>query len=148
MKKFSVKFFVRTSSENVNEGKIYCRLRMNGQYIDFSINRKVEMKEWNADIGWPTGKKLQTKELQKYLHTIQEKLFERERVLFESKEELTVKSLAADFLNTKKVETPELTIVDLIELHNSRAKEELQSNLIVKATYLKYITTKRYVVQH
>jgi hypothetical protein len=91
MKKFSAKFFVRTSTENTTEGKIYCRVRMNGQYLDFSINRKVEMKEWNVEIGWPSGKKLQTKELQKYLHTIQEKLLERERFLFEAKEELTSK---------------------------------------------------------
>ena len=118
---------------------------MNGLYKDFSVNRKVQIEDWNEAAGWPSGKKVITKELQKYLLTIQEKLFQRERQLYEGGEAITLENLLAEFLDVKKVTKVENTLSDLVELHNKHVLEEFQANIIVKATYLKFVTTKRYL---
>ena len=76
-KTFSLLFYIRTTKTK-SDGTIpiYVRITINGKRAEFSTKRTIEPTKWNNAKGRAKGSNEQIKALNKYLDTIQAKVYD------------------------------------------------------------------------
>ena len=132
---FSLLFFIRTTKTKSNgTAPIYVRITINGKRAEFSAKRTIEPIKWNNAKGRAKGSNEQIKALNKYLDTIQAKVYDKQQELMQKNKSITAVSLKnayLDITNDKK------TLLVVFSTHNQKINQ-LIGNGFTKATVDKY----------
>ena len=81
---FSLLFFFKKNKIS-QDGKapIYMRITVNGKRSQISIKRKVAVEKWNSEAGKVVGKSMEVRELNRYLNSLENKIFKIQQKLLE-----------------------------------------------------------------
>ena len=91
---FSLLFFIRTTKTKSNgTAPIYVRITINGKRAEFSAKRTIEPIKWNNAKGRAKGSNEQIKALNKYLDTIQAKVYDKQQELMQKNKSITACTL-------------------------------------------------------
>ncbi|MPQ48948.1 tyrosine-type recombinase/integrase [Marinifilum sp. N1E240] len=117
----SILFFARKTTQLKNgESPIFVRITVDGQRLDISLKRSIDSNLWDANKGKCKGNSLKTKENNRYIQHMEQKLLKIITDL-EIQEELTCKNLKAS-LNQ---ENEDLSIISIFQRHNERCEKRI-----------------------
>jgi site-specific recombinase XerD len=97
---------------------IYARITIDGQRIDWSIQRSWAPSRWNKQTSRAVGTKSESSELNAYLDVIQNSIYDIQKEFALKKELLTAAIMKARILNNS--EEKKHTILDIYQYHNER----------------------------
>ena len=118
---FKLLFYVkRTKVQKSGEIPIYARITINKQRAEFSIGRTIEPGLWDKNKNRLKGHTNLAREVNNYLLTISNKIYNTRRDMLDKGDYVSPKSLSNNFLD--KYEQG-LTILNLFKEHNVKMKE-------------------------
>jgi len=139
---FSLLFYIITSKTKSNGTvPIYIRITINGKRAEFSAKRTIEPTKWNNTKGRAKGSNEQTKSLNKYLDTIQAKVYENQQELMQKNKSITagtLKNAVLDITPDKK------TLLGVFENHNKKINQLIGKGYAI-ATVGKYELSYRHL---
>lgn len=137
---FSVLYWLYASRSKNDKAPIYARLSINGQKLNISLKRRIEVSLWDS-------KKQRVKSTSDKAKTINLFLDEYYAGLFQSYQELRIESrhitphsIKARFLGEEE-QGRYFTLRDIIEYHNSNMFPKMHGN-----TSRLYITSQKYIL--
>ena len=132
---FSLLFYIRTTKTKSNgTAPIYVRITINGKRAEFSAKRTIEPTKWNNAKGRAKGSNEQIKALNKYLDTIQAKVYDKQQELMQKNKSITAVSLKNAYLD---ITYDKKTLLGVFNTHNQKINQ-LIGNGFTKATVDKY----------
>jgi site-specific recombinase XerD len=132
---FSLLFYIRTTKTKSNgTAPIYVRITINGKRAEFSAKRTIEPTKWNNAKGRAKGSNEQIKALNKYLDTIQAKVYDKQQELMQKNKSITAVSLKNAYLD---ITYDKKTLLGVFKTHNQKINQ-LIGNGFTKATVDKY----------
>ena len=132
---FSLLFYIRTTKTKSNgTAPIYVRITINGKRAEFSTKRTIEPIKWNNAKGRAKGSNEQIKALNKYLDTIQAKVYDKQQDLMQKNKSITAVSLKNAYLD---ITYDKKTLLGVFKTHNQKINQ-LIGNGFTKATVEKY----------
>ncbi len=144
MYSLSISFFIRRSRTNKHgKSPVYCRIRMNGRFADFSTRRWVHPDNWLPDSSRVKGNSLDVKELNHHLTMVANKLYSLHTQLINSGATITPEQLRDEFLgkNQKQISVCEL-FGDFIKQMQKRVGYDLKAGTVER-----YQVTIKHVIQ-
>jgi site-specific recombinase XerD len=132
---FNTNFIVRSAKARNGMTPIYCRITVDGQRAEFSIQKSVSEKNWNN--GKPKGNTEEVRSLISYLKQIEAKIFEHYRSLLADNKLVTADGLKNAYLG---IAVNQHTLLNLIDYHNTQLRDTLEWG-----TMKNYMTTQRYL---
>jgi hypothetical protein len=141
-KSFGLLFFLR-KPKNYTSGPIpiYLKLTVDGQSKELSAKRKCLAADWNAASGRLIGKKESVKELNYYLDSLEQKVYQAKRKLIDNDQEITVDAIK-DVLTG--ADEHKIMILEVFEDHNKQMKA-LEGIEYAGNTIIRYETTMNHV---
>jgi len=132
---FSLLFYIRTTKTKSNgTAPIYVRITINGKRAEFSAKRTIEPTKWNSAKGRAKGSNEQIKSLNKYLDTIQAKVYDKQQELMQMNKSITagtLKNAVLDITPDKK------TLLGVFDTHNQKINQLIGNGYAI-ATVGKY----------
>lgn len=139
---FAVNFFLKKSKLLKNgEAPICMRITVNGKRAEVQIKRSIELEKWNSIKGCSIGKDKRHQEINLYLDTVRNKVFQIHRQL-----EADGKPITADIIKNIYYggqESPRM-LIETFDEHNMEYRE-LMDKEYSKGTVLRYERTVRYL---
>ncbi|MFD2865484.1 site-specific integrase [Mucilaginibacter antarcticus] len=119
-KSFGLLFFMR-KPKNYKNGllPIYLKITVNGHPKELSAKRKWDPSKWNSAAGRATGTKEESRELNYYLNTLEQKVYEAKKSLMETDKLITsaaIKNVLIGFDESQRM------ILELFQHHNEQMK--------------------------
>ncbi|WP_179367658.1 site-specific integrase [Winogradskyella forsetii] len=136
---FSILFWVYGKRAVNNQTNIYVRVTLNGQRVNISLKRKIDITTWDEKIQRATGKGKEARILNTFLNEVQSKI---QRIFEQLKSEgrgLTAQMIKARYLGEDK---NNLTFQGLIVYYNEKMQHKLHKN-----TMGQYKTSQRYMTE-
>jgi len=119
-KSFGLLFFLKqTKSQNDDLMFIYLKITVDGKSTELSTKRKCAQSRWNPGAGREIGNKESTKELNYYLDSLEQLVYQAKRSLFDTDKPITAQAIK-DVLNGV-TEKPRM-ILDIFKHHNDQMK--------------------------
>ncbi|MEO6523025.1 MAG: site-specific integrase [Mucilaginibacter sp.] len=119
-KSFGLLLFLKPSRNPAEEAKfIYLKITVDGKSIEISTKRKCEIAKWNPGAGRATGNKEATKELNYYLDSLEQRVFQAKRLLLDTDRALSAQAIK-DILTGASEQTR--MILDVFRHHNDQMK--------------------------
>lgn len=145
MSTFTILFHTIKSKKKANGTvPLYARITINGQRVELALKRYILPEHWDPKRGAPKSRKGKEKELQAYLETIRNKIYQAHRKLLEENPEdaITAKMLKDQYQG--KTSTFQHSIISVYEHHNKQLKE-LIGNGYSHSTYKRFSTGIKHV---
>ena len=118
-KSFGLFFHLKKENKGDNQKlKVYMRITVNGRHCEISTKRKCNQQNWNVSAGRLNGKSEASKELNAYLDTLQQKVFEAKRRLIERDKELTAENIKNELLG--KNNKQKHMLLEVYRYHNTQ----------------------------
>jgi hypothetical protein len=135
-------FFLR-KPKNYKSGPIpiYLTLTVDGLSKELSAKRKRLVADWNAASGRLTGKKESVKELNYYLDSLEQKVYQAKRKLIDSDQEITVDEIKDVLIGANE---HKVLILDVFSDHNKQLKA-LEGIEYAGNTIIRYETTMNHL---
>ena len=136
---FSILFWVYGKRAVNNQTNIYVRVTLNGQRVNISLKRKIDVTTWDEKNQRAIGKGKDARILNTFLNEIQSKI---QRIYEQLKSEghgLTAQMVKARFLGEDK---NDLSFQGLIVYYNEKMQHKLHKN-----TMGQYKTSQRYMTE-
>jgi len=114
---------------------IYVRVTINGERVEWSIQRKCEVKKWDQKIGRASGTREETKNLNGFLDTIQANIFQVQREYALRNEPLRAEQVKGSLLH--KSEEKRHSLIEVYQYHNDQF-EKLVGSEFSNGTYKKF----------
>jgi site-specific recombinase XerD len=141
-KTFSILFFLqRNKVTKDSKAPIYMRITVNGKRSQISIKRKVDIDKWNSESGKVRGKSLEVKELNRYLNSLENKIFKIQQKLLDDNRQIT--ALLIKNIFTGKAENQKMLLV-IFQDHNNQV-ERLVGKDFAPGTLERYKTAKKHL---
>jgi len=139
---FSILFYPKRNDVN-KEGKvpIYMRITVGGKRSELSIQRKVEIDQWNTDAGKVRGTNHEAKSLNQLMDIIKSKVYDHHRDLVGKNIEVTARILKNSYLG---IGEKKVTLVEIFEDHNGQLKR-LVGKEFTLGTLKRYETALRHI---
>lgn len=119
-KSFGLLFFLKQrKSQNDDLMFIYLKITVDGKSTELSTKRKCAQSRWNPGAGREMGNKESTKELNYYLDSLEQLVYQAKRSLFETDKPVTAQAIK-DVLNGV-TEKPRM-ILEVFKHHNDQMK--------------------------
>lgn len=119
-KSFGLLFFLKqTKNQKDDLMFIYLKITVDGKSTELSTKRKCAQSRWNPGVGREIGNKESTKELNYYLDSLEQLVYQAKRSLFDNDKPITAQSIK-DVLNGV-TEKPRM-ILDVFKHHNDQMK--------------------------
>ncbi|MEZ2338438.1 site-specific integrase [Mucilaginibacter sp. RCC_168] len=131
-KSFGLLFFMR-KTKNYKAGPlpIYLKITIDGAATELSSKRKCEPSQWSGKSGRAIGNKESVKELNHYLDSLEQKVFQAKRKLIDTDKEITVEAIKSVLTGTDE---KKVMILEVFKNHNQQMKAlegtEFSSNTI------------------
>lgn len=140
---FNQIFFLKRSRSKVRATpSVYLRITIDGARTEFSLQRKCDPEKWISDKGRVNGKTEDVKAFNKYLDSVQSRVYEIFQSLVSSGTEFDGEGIKARYLGYHK-EKPR-TLLEVYEAHNLEFERLVGKGLSYR-TLQKYKTIKVYV---
>jgi site-specific recombinase XerD len=137
-KSFGLMFFMRKPKNSPNGNyPIYLRITIDGTASELSTKRKCHTSSWNAKTGRSNGIKESIKELNYFLDTLAQQVYQAKRRLIEADRELTSDSIKRNLTGTDEEKR---TIMEVFNKHNQQLKS-LEGTEFALNTVKRYNTT-------
>lgn len=130
-------FWVNTSRAKNNKASLYVRITVNGRRANISLNRKVDLLEWDSNKSKLKGKSEASRVFNRFLQHTRVQIFEAYDQLNKEKVFICAQSVKARFLGE---DSKEETLLALIDYHNKQ-----MSSTLSYGTLKNYFTTEKYV---
>lgn len=118
---FGLFFFLRKHAGSTVEGKIYCRITVDGKSVELSLKRTCSIGNWNSQAGRLNGRSDSVKSINAYLDTIQQKIYEAKRSLLEQGTIITPEAIKSFVLGEDKGKSAK-KILEIFQQHNDQMK--------------------------
>ncbi len=139
---FSLLFYIKRCKADKNGyANIYLRITVNGKRSEFSIRRKVHIEKWSSDAGKGKGFTKEVQELNHYIDSIQNKIYEIHRTLINQNKTITATSLRNVYIG--KDENQKM-LLKIFQDHNDQV-EKLIGIDFAAGTADRYRTAKKHV---
>ncbi|WP_315823490.1 site-specific integrase [Paraflavitalea speifideaquila] len=96
---------------------IYIRITVNGQRIDQSIQRYIEVARWSAAAGRAKGNSVEARQLNTYLDTLTGKVLKLEREMVQDGQEITIEAFREKWMGNQ--ERPRM-LIEIFQHHNDQ----------------------------
>ena len=140
----SVLFYLRNRGVKKGPVNIYLRITIDGKRAEVSINRKVEMKMWNAAGNCMMGNSHEAFMLNRYLNKIRNDVFNHYERLVTEGEVISAARLRDAYLGKDKSDKMILTI---FQNHNDQV-EKLVGQEYAPGTLERYRTAKKHLANY
>lgn len=98
-------FFLKQPQKKEEDTRfIYAKITVDGKAVELSTKRRCEQSRWNAHAGRANGTREATKELNQYLDSFEQQVFQVKRLLNDS--DRTVSALAIKDVLTGTTDKP------------------------------------------
>jgi len=114
---------------------IYVRVTINGDRVEWSVQRKCEVKRWNQKTGRAIGVKEEAKSLNAFLDAIQANIFQIQKEYALRNEPATAEQVRAKLLH--KNEEKKHSLIEVYHYHNDQF-EKLVGSEFSYGTYKKF----------
>lgn len=111
----SINFFPRKRGSKPNKFTIYCRITVDGERMEFSLQKKLEEHLWNGDNKRGKGHSPYVRSLNSYLDQVYTGLHEAHRTLVLDREKITPLAIKQRYMG---IWDNGRTLKDLISYHN------------------------------
>jgi hypothetical protein len=140
--RISTLFYIR-KSKSTKDGlaPIYLRITINGQRLEQSIQRYVEVTRWGAAAGRVKGNSPEARQVNTYLDTITGRVLKLEREMVQDDEAITYESFRQKWLGA--TERPRM-LMEIFQQHNEQVAA-LAGKEYAPATLTRYNTSKDHV---
>ena len=116
--RISILFYARKSKKTKNKlVPIYARITVNGQRIEHSIQRYVEVTRWGAAAGRAKGSSAEARQLNTYLDTLNSKVLKLEREKVKDGQVITVESFREKWMGVQ--DRPRM-LMEIFQEHNDQ----------------------------
>ena len=141
-KTFSILFYLQRNKVT-KDGKapIYLRITVNGKRSQISIKRKISINKWNNEAGTVIGTTLEVKELNRYLNSLEHRVFKIQQKLLDDNRKIT--ALLIKNIFTGKDENQKM-LLKIFQDHNNQV-EKLVGKDFAPRTLERYKTAKKHV---
>lgn len=112
-------FLKQPKNQNETLRSIYVKITVDGKATELSTKRKCEIARWNIAAGRESGNKESTKELNYYLDTLEQMIYQAKRSLNDSDKLVTAQAIK-DVLNGV-TEKPKMILI-VFKHHNDQMK--------------------------
>lgn len=137
-KSFGLMFFMRKPKNSPNGiYPVYLRITVDGKSSELSTKRKCHTSNWSAKTGRSTGSKETTRELNSFLDTLTQQVYQAKRRLMEADKELTAEAIKK---NMTGADEDKKTIIEVFNKHNQQLKA-LEGKEFASNTIKRYATT-------
>ncbi len=135
---FSILFYPKQSDVD-KEGKspIYMRITVNGKRSEISIQRKIEVKNWNSKAGKVRGTTLKVKNLNRLMDFKKSRIYSIHQDLIEKNKIVTAKAIKNSYLG---IGEKEKCLIEVFKNHNNQI-EKLVGKEYALNTLKRYETT-------
>ncbi|MBA6151573.1 MULTISPECIES: site-specific integrase [Gelidibacter] len=136
---FSILFWVYTKRAIKNQTNIYVRITVDGQRVNISLKRKIDITTWDEKCQRAVGRGKDARILNQYLNEVQTKI---QRIYEQFQSEgigLNSQMIKARFLGEDK---NNLSFQGLIVYYNEKMQHKLHKN-----TMAQYKTSQRYMLE-
>jgi integrase len=134
---FSILFFIKKNKANkLGEAPLYCRITINGQRAELSLNRAINPADWDVQSSKAKGRGAAVHQLNDYLESTRTKIYSLRTELQNKGEEVNVLKLKNLFLG---IEQGQHTLVGCMNYHNTLAKEMEEKGELSNDRYLRYL---------
>jgi integrase/recombinase XerD len=137
---FSILFWIYATRAVNNQTNLYLRLTLNGQRVNISLKRKVNVDTWNAKTQRANGSSKISKNLNIYLSNVQSDIYRLYEELQSEGKLLDVQTMKARFLGESK---KRFTFQEIVNYHNEKMRHKLHKN-----TLGHYKTSQRYMLSY
>lgn len=134
---FSILFWIYATRAVNKKTNLYLRLTLNGQRINISLKRKVDVETWNSKTQRADGSSKISKNLNIYLNNIQSRIYKIYEQLQSHEKPFTAQEIKDIFLGETK---NQFSFQYLIDYHNDKMQHKLHPN-----TLGHYKTSQRYM---
>ena len=121
---------------------IYQRVTIDGQRIEQSTKRYVEISKWSSEAGKLKGNSEEARSLNNYLDILKAKVYDYQKELIHETGFVTLESMRNKILGVQ--ERP-LTIIPIFKDHNQKLKA-LQGSEYSKGTITRYETALKHTL--
>ncbi|MBP0902656.1 site-specific integrase [Mariniflexile gromovii] len=134
----SILFYIKKSkADSLGKANIYLRITVDGKRAEFSIRRKITPARWSNETGLAKGNSSETQELNRYISSIKNKLYQCEQRFIDKGIPITSKKLRDALLEK---ETKFKMLIEEFENHNNQV-EKLIGIDFAPNTLIRYKTT-------
>ncbi len=139
-------FFYLKKKHKFESGEIciYLRITVDSGCVEISSKRKCFTEKWNAKAERVEGKTEYAKNINAYLDTLQQKIFEAKRRLIEVDEDISAGKIK-DLVMGKKIEKERFTLMEQFKIHNEQMKA-LVGKDFAPATLQRYETSYKHTL--
>ncbi|TAI48344.1 site-specific integrase [Flagellimonas allohymeniacidonis] len=131
----SINFFPRKRKKDSEKSTIYCRITVNGERLEFSLQRKLQCHLWDNARKRGMGRSSLVKSLNSYLDQVYFGLLEAHRELLREGERVTPLAIKSRYMHTGENGK---TLKDLIGYHNGTMHTSIKAG-----TRKNYYSTER-----
>lgn len=137
---FSILFWIYGKRAVNNKANLYLRVTLNGQRVNISLKKKIDVTTWDEKLHRAQGKSKDSRFLNLFINEVQSKIyriyeqFKNEDMFFNSQ------MIKARFLGEDR---KHFYFQDLIAYHNEKMRHKLHKN-----TLSQYKTSQRYMMEY
>ena len=119
--KVSILFYAKRAKASVNGlVPIYTRITVNGQRIELSTNRFVEISKWSTEAGKMKGSSIEARSINTHLDMFKIKIIDVQMELIHKNINITSEALKNRLLGTQERQR---TLIPIFKDHNNKIKE-------------------------
>ncbi|RTY67081.1 site-specific integrase [Flavobacterium sp. LB2P53] len=142
--KVSILFYAKRAKASVNGlVPIYTRITVNGQRIELSTNRFVEISKWSTEAGKMKGSSEEARSINTHLDMFKIKIIDVQMELIHKNINITSEALKNRLLGTQERQR---TLIPIFKDHNNKIKE-LVGKEYAPGTLERYNTSLKHTVE-
>jgi len=145
MNTFNITFLDKKGKKNANlEVPIYCRITMNGERIELSTKRSINLKDWDKKRKRAKPKSKKLKELNQYIEQFRSRIFVHHQKLVALEEPFTLKELKKSIQTNGQAV---YTLLDAVIEHNQEMERQIPK-IYTYGTFKNYKTVKKHLLRY
>jgi integrase len=143
---FSIWFFIRkTNPKDLQTATLFCRIIINKEKIEFSLNRKLNPKYWSVHLSKMRGVEVSVEVINDFIDSTRSKIYQHYTELQNANTEITPEALRDRFHGKEELQH---TVLSTCAHQNQMAKELMERGELSYDRYLKYTKCVEYLREY
>lgn len=144
-KSFSLLFYIKKSkADKQNKANIYLRITIDGKRAESSIHRKIDINRWSSETGLAIGSSKEIQEINRYISSIKNKVYQHHQRFIEKGEPITAIKLRDAFLEK---DTNAKMLLKIFQEHNDQIEKLIGIDFAAN-TLVRYKTTLNHLTNY
>ncbi|GAA3573251.1 site-specific integrase [Snuella lapsa] len=144
-KSFSLLFYIKKSkADKQNKANIYLRITIDGRRAESSIHRKIDINRWSSETGLAIGSSKEIQEINRYISSIKNKVYQHHQRFIEKGELITAIKLRDAFLEK---DTNTKMLLKIFQEHNDQIEKLIGIDFAAN-TLVRYKTTLNHLTNY